>query len=402
MKRAYALEHGVEGLGCSKRENLSVKKFKSSVSRRSFLQGTAAVGVGVIAAPAIISRSALASSGELNYLGWAGYPDYTGKCFPAFTAKTGIKVNFAEVPDQDTMFAQAKLALQTGAVDVCEPTLDRVAGWASNGLVQGWDTSKVSLDNYVSGLADGSAGERATIDGKRMILPTVWGTEAIVHSVKDFPTEYGKASLGDLWGDSMDGKVCIRAHSSLAAMGRWLDSTGKLPKPWLDGYKDEATMKQLWDIALAEATKHKKNVAQFWNGENEAQAAFKTNGATIGLNWDSTGYNLRNDGFAFVAPKEGAFAWNQGNVLMANAKNVEQAHEWAKWVSTAEGSAAWASATAANPVGKGGIELASDDVKKFYAAAFPGDALSKLWWWPTQEAWFIKLRGEYADKWKAA
>jgi len=41
-------------------------------------------------------------------------------------------------------------------------------------------------------------------------------------------------------------------------------------------------------------------------------------------------------------------------------------------------------------------------VKTFYATAYPGDALQKLWWWPVQEAWFIKLRGEYADKFKAA
>ena len=41
-------------------------------------------------------------------------------------------------------------------------------------------------------------------------------------------------------------------------------------------------------------------------------------------------------------------------------------------------------------------------VTTFYNAAYPGDALSKLWWWPPQDAWFIKLRSEYADKWKAA
>lgn len=375
---------------------------KPGVDRRTILKGSAAFAAGAVFAPAVISRSALASSGELNYLGWAGYPDLTGKVIPAFTAATGIKVNFSEVPDQDTMFAQAKLALQTGATDICEPTLDRVAGWASNGIVQGWDTNKLAMDNYVTGLADGGAGEAATIDGKRMIVPSIWGTEALIYSMKDFPTEYGKLSLGDLWGENMAGKVCIRAHSSLAAMGRWLDSEGKLPKPWLDGYKDEAVMKELWDIALTEATKHKGNVAQFWNGENDAQAAYRTNGAIIGLNWDSTGFNLKKDGFGYLSPKEGAFAWNQGFVLMANAKNVDQAHEWAKWISTAEGSAAWASAAAANPVGKGGVDLLSDEVKSFYNAAFPGDALSKLWWWPTQEAWFIKLRGEYADKWKAA
>lgn len=371
------------------------------VSRRTVLQGAAALGAVGLVAP-LYSKNALAASGELNFMGWAGYPGLAEKVFPAFTAATGIKVNFNEQPDQDAMFAQAKLSLQTGALDIVEPTVDRVGGWASNGLTQGWDLTKLSLDNYLPGLADGPMGDMATIDGKRHIVMSVWGTEAIVYSTKDAPTEYGKASLGDLFDPKFEGKVCVRAHSSLAAMGRYLDSIGKLPKPWLDGYKDEATMKLLWDIALAEAVKVKKNVVQFWAGENEAQAAFKTNGAVIGLNWDSTGYNLKADGFGYVAPKEGAFAWNQGFVLMSNAKNVEQAHEFAKWVATPDGAAMWATAFSANPVAKGAVDKLSAEVKAFYNAALPGDAVQKLWWWPEQQAWFIKLRGEYADKFKAA
>ena len=89
-------------------------------------------------------------------------------------------------------------------------------------------------------------------------------------------------------------------------------------------------------------------------------------------------------------------------VLLANARNVEQAHQLARWVSTPEGSAAWASAFSANPVGKGGIALTNEEVKKFYANAYPGDALEKLWWWPAQEPWFTPLLGEYSDKYKAA
>ena len=377
-------------------------KSGKNISRRSVLKGSAVLAAGAVASPAILPKSALASSGTLNFMGWAGYPELAKKVFPAFEKKTGIKVNFTEQPDQDSFFAQAKLALQTGAFDVVEPTVDRVGGWNANSLVQGWDEKKLAMSNYLPGLADGAAGELAVIGGKRMIVPSVWGTEAMTFSKKDANTEYGKSSLGDLWDPKFKGKVCIRPHSSLAAMGRWLDSQGKLPKKWLDSYKDEATMKQLWDIALAEAIKVKSNVAQFWNGENDAQAAFRTNGATIGLTWDSTGYNLRKEGFGFLAPKEGAFAWNQGFVLMKNAKNVDQAHEFAKWVSTAEGSAAWATAFSANPVGNGGIDLTEPDVKAFYNAAYPGDALKKLWWWPEQAAWFVKLRGEYADKFKAA
>jgi spermidine/putrescine transport system substrate-binding protein len=160
-------------------------------------------------------------------MGWAGYPDLAAKVFPAFTADTGIKVNFTEQASQDDMYAQAKLSLQTAAYDVVEPTGDRVGGWAADGLVQAWDTNKLAMDNYLPGLADGAAGEMATVDGKRMIVPSVWGTEALVYSKKDFPTEYGKALLGDLWGPDLEGKICIRAHSSLAAMGRW-QGTGQV------------------------------------------------------------------------------------------------------------------------------------------------------------------------------
>jgi spermidine/putrescine transport system substrate-binding protein len=369
------------------------------LSRRSLLKSAAALGAVGFAGPLYV-KSAMSASGELNYMGWSGY-DYK-TIFDAFTKETGIKVNFVEQPDQDAMFAQAKLALQTGAIDVVEPTVERTSAWVSNGLVQPWDTAKLSMESYLPGMADGAAGEMAQVEGKRYHVPVVWGTEAIVFSKTEAPSPYGTASLGDLFDDKYVSKVCLRAHSSLAAMGRWLDSTGKLPKPFIDSYKDEATMKELWDIALAEAIKHKANVVQFWKGENEAQAAYRTNGAVIGLNWDSTGYNLRKDGFGFIAPKEGAFAWNQGVVLMANAKNVEQAHALAKWVSTAQGAAAWAKAFSANPVARGAIELADPEVTKFYNEAYPEDALSKLWWWPAQAAWFLKLRAEYADKFQAA
>lgn len=369
-----------------------------AVNRRKLLKGAAAAAT-VIASPRLV-KNAFASSGEVNFMGWAGY-DFKS-AFAAFTKATGIKVNFIEQPDQDAMFAQCKLALQTGQVDVVEPTLDRLPAWVSNGIIQPWDTGKLILSNYLDGVPGGKPGDAGELNGKRYFVPSVWGTEGLVFSKQDAPETYGTASLADLFDPKFEGKVTVRAHSSLAAMGRVLDSQGKLPKPFLDSYKDEATMKQIWDIVLAEAVKHKANIAQFWASENDAQDAFRTNGCTLGLCWDSTGSNMASAGFGFISPKEGAFGWSQGFFLMANAKNTDQGHEWSKWVSTAEGSAAWASAFKANAAGKGGIELADDNVKSFYKAAYPGDALQKLWWWPAQDAWFIKLRGQYADKWKAA
>ncbi|MEI6099348.1 MAG: extracellular solute-binding protein [Alphaproteobacteria bacterium] len=374
-------------------------KHDTTVSRRGFMK-TTAVGVGALAAPALISSKALASSGELNFTGWAGYPTMATDVFPAFEKATGIKVNFTEQPDQDTMFAQAKVALEAGGIDMIEPTIDRWGGWNSNGLLQAWDPAKLALDNYLPGLADGAAGTRSRdASGALFYVPSNWGTEALVYKI-DTAKLGEPPSLAALFDPA--NQVVLRPHSALAAMGRYLDSTGKLPFPWMDGYTDMGKMVQLWDIALAEAVKAKGNVVQFWSGENEANAGFVANGATVGLCWDSTGYNLRNDGYGYAAPKEGAFAWHQGFVLMKNATNVDQAHELAKWTSTGQGAALWATAFSSNPVGKGAAEFMNPDVSKFYNSSFDDAKLAALWWWPEQSAEFIAKRGEYADKYKAS
>ncbi len=373
-------------------------KKQIALNRRSFLKSSA-VGVGALAAPAIISSKALASSGELNFTGWAGYDKLSAEVIPAFTAATGIKVNFKELPDQDTMFGEAKVALEAGGMDMTEPTIERVGAWNSNGLLGAWDPAKLAMDNYLPGLADGSAGERSRIDGNLMYVPSNWGTESLVYN-KETAKLGEPPTLGALFDPA--NQVVLRPHSSLAAMGRWLDAQGKLPFPWIEGYSDMAKMTQLWDIALAEAIKTKGNIVQWWTGENEANAGFTANGATVGLCWDSTGFNLRNDGYGYMAPVEGAFAWHQGFVLLKNAVNVDQAHEFAKWVSTAEGASMWATAFSSNPVGKGASDLMDPDVAAYYKGTFNDEALAKLWWWPNQSAEFLTKRAEYADKFKAA
>lgn len=367
------------------------------LSRRSLMKSALALGAVGFAAP-IYSKNAFSSSGELNHMGWAGYNGYAG-AIKLFTEKTGIKVNLTEQPDNETIFAQAKLALQSGGFDSVEPTVDRTQAYVENGIVQPWDEAKSKLDGYLPGMTDGSAGAMAVIDGKRYFLPTVWGTEALVYNKEQMPLEYGKASLADLFADGMDNKVTLRAHSGLAAMGRVLDAAGKLPMPYIDCYKSDDNFKKVWDIILPEAISKKKNIVQFWKGENEAQAAFRTNGAVIGQCWDSTGFNMSKEGpYGYIAPKEGAIAWNQGFMLMKNAKNVEQAQEWVNFMATPEGAAAMAKEYSANPVAKGAIDLADAAVKDFYNAAFPGDATAKLWWWPVQSSSILKLRAEYADK----
>ena len=88
---------------------------------------------------------------------------------------------------------------------------------------------------------------------------------------------YGTASLGDLFDPRYVGAVTVRPHSALAAMGQY-EVAWQAAAPVRGELPDLDVMRQNWDIILAEAIRAKANIAQFWKSENEAQAAFRTNG----------------------------------------------------------------------------------------------------------------------------
>lgn len=361
------------------------------------LKGAAAASAVAVSLPAII-RTSMASSGELNLLGWAGYDGFPA-VFKTFEKATGIKINFTGLGSQDEFLAQAQTGgAKNGKFDICEPTVDRLSNWIDNDFIQPWDPAKIGADNVDPAFLT------AVVNGKLMASPTIWGTEALTFDKKAAPLTYGTASLGTLFEDGYAGKLTLRGHSGLAAAGRYLDSIGQLPHPFAEGYKDEAKMVAIWDKVLAFAKSKRKNIAQFWSNENEAQGAFRTNGCVLGFNWDTTAMALAKEGLSigYLAPKEGAIGWAQNFVLLKGAKNVEQANAWVKWINSAEGSALWAVATGSNPVAKGAVDRLPADVKAFFNAAYPGDALSKIWWWPEQPAWFVAKRTQYANAFASA
>ena len=65
---------------------------KKKLTRRTVLKGA---GAAALAAP-LYSKSALASSGEINIMMWSDYlpPDFLA----AFEGETGIKVNYTGIP----------------------------------------------------------------------------------------------------------------------------------------------------------------------------------------------------------------------------------------------------------------------------------------------------------------
>ncbi|TCO81186.1 spermidine/putrescine transport system substrate-binding protein [Plasticicumulans lactativorans] len=372
---------------------------RSGIDRRTFLKAGLAAGAVAALGPWVV-REAHASSGEVRVFGWAGY--FTDELLAKFRQDTGITARYTPYGTNDELLNQLK-AVQGEGFDVIMPTLDRVPNYVELDLVRPIDEREAALDKVLAGPLAGSAGKAGVGSGARYLVPVHWGTEALLFDRKAAPLSYG-ASLGELWKPEYRGRVTVRGHSGLAGIGRWLDAQGRLPHPFSDGFRDPVRMKAIWDAILKVAIANKPSVGQFWSNGNEATAAFVTNGCVIGQNWDETAAALIADGrdIGYLAPAEGAFAWMEGFCIPKKAKNVAQAYAWINWFLDPANGAAFAAARASNSVARGADAHLPEAARRFFAAAYPGDALDRLWWWPVQEAWYVKLRNEYQDRYLAA
>ena len=369
-------------------------------NRRTFLKSAAAIG-GVAAAGPFVMRRAWAQSGEVKIFAWAGY--VTDDMLEKFTADTGLQATRTEYGTNDELLNQLR-ASQGSGFDIIWPTVDRVPNYVELDLIQPIDESKVNWDGVIPSTVEGSAGMGGVVEGERYMVPSDWGTEAISFHREEAPLEYGEASYGDLWRDEFAGRVTLRGHSGLVGIGLWLEGEGRLPHPMRDSFTDPEIMKANYDVIMQVAIENKPKIGQFWNNENEAQGAFRTNGCIIGQTWDSTAAALAREGMpiGYLAPKEGALAWMEGMAIPVGAENVEGAYAFINWYLQPEVGAMLANNLGYNTTVAGAEAFLSPENREFFAAAYPMDALDRLWWWPIQETWFVEQRNVYQDQFLSA
>lgn len=372
------------------------------IKRRTILTGAASVAGVSLASPFVSRRSfAQGSSGSVNIFAWAGY--INDEMLAAFTEATGITANYTPYGTNDELLNQLRANNGSG-FDIIWPTVDRVPNYVEFELVQPLDVSKIDVDKCLPSAWSSSETLGAVIDGERYQVPTDWGTEGIAFDRDQAPLEYGSASYGDIWKEEMEGLATVRGHSGLVGLGLWMEAEGSLPMPMRDAFASEENMVAVYDAILEEATARKANIAQFWTNENEAQGAFRVNGCAIGQTWDSSAAALAKEGLniGFLAPKEGALTWMEGVCIPSGAENLDQAYAFINWMLTPEAGAMYTNSTSINSTAVGAADLISEDAKNFFAAAYPQDALDKLWWWPIQENWFVEKRNEYQDRFLSA
>ncbi|MGB3146742.1 MAG: extracellular solute-binding protein [Paracoccaceae bacterium] len=332
----------------------------------------------------------------LKILGWAGYDSGLQAAFDAFFGDTGIKVFFRGLRNQDEMLEAARQE----AFDLACPTTDRLTSWTESGLITALDEDRIGYSRIAPAF---HADAHTIINGKRMGSPNIWGGAGIGHHVADAPLVAGSASLMDLFDPAYTGRLAMREDTAFVAAGRALEAAGRLPFPFDDSYRAEERMIANYDVIGAFLNDHAHQVARFWFSEEEGGDAFRSGDCVIGYSWDSTLAQLWQEElpYRFVAPAEGANCYLQNFVLAARA-NPGPAEEWMAWVNSPEGGALYATALGVNPCAIGAAELMPEALRDFSRDAYPPEALANLWWQPEQPVWFVRNRGEYARRYRAA
>ncbi len=151
------------------------EKTTNGLSRRQIIKTGVAVGA-VLAAPVIISKSALSSSGEVNVMMWSDYLPEEFK--DAFKKETGIVVNHTGIGSNEEIINQMKATRGRG-FDLCSPTNMRSQQWEHLELLQPFDMNKVPTDRLNQTMLSVGTNEW-NFEGKGSHwLPQLWGTEAI-------------------------------------------------------------------------------------------------------------------------------------------------------------------------------------------------------------------------------
>jgi spermidine/putrescine transport system substrate-binding protein len=371
------------------------------LSRRSILKSAGAVSAVGLSAP-LFSRNAFSSSGELSLLMWSDeFPD---PVIPNFEKKTGIKVNQTPFSQNEEQINKLQATGGDG-FDLCQPTCNRAPQYKDLQVLAPFDMNKLpNASALVPSMLANSTSLWQWDDGLHH-LPHLWGAEAISYRTDLYKGDLANLSYGSLWEDDVKGHTQGRGHSFLLSIGLWWDASGKQPSNrMLDGYKDEASFKKLWDPILAFAVEHKAWVKQFWDSADNTKSGLMENDVWIGQTWDGPPLSLKKDGkpVNFTSPKEGAIVWLDGLSLMKAAKNTEQAYEFINFLFTPEVSAQLAEGSSYNPVIVGADALTSDVYKKNFQEAYPGDSLKNVWPWPAEPGWYAEIRSQYVDQFKAA
>ncbi|MGG7567684.1 extracellular solute-binding protein [Rhodovulum sp. DZ06] len=371
------------------------------MGRRAVLKGGVAAAA-FLAAPALVSRKALASSGEINILMWS---DYLPETFTkAFTEATGITINFTGIGSNEEIINKMKATRGRG-FDIVSPTNNRSLQWKPLELLQPFDMSKVPLDAVNPAMAKIGTTEWAFADGACYWLPHIWGTEGIAWRTDQFTPAGVLPSYGDVWAEENAGKTMGRAHSMMLGAGLYMETIGALAKGdvW-KAYTSPEAMTEVWTKITDWCIAKKGNIKLIWNDADSQKNGLLNEGVIVGQTWDGPPLALKTAGepVMYAAPVEGAMAWVDGLAMPVGAENTDEIYEFIKYAYMPELAGEAIDHHGYNSPVLGADKFAGETYARNFADAYPGEALANLNPWPAEPQWYADMRTEFVNRFTSA
>lgn len=286
-----------------------------NVSRRRFVAGASAIGVGLGLSPFISSRASAGT--EVKVLNWQGYGTDEAWALEAFKKATGLDVVHEYYNSEAEMIT--KLQTNPGAYDVIVTNCAWNGRASELGVIQPIDTAQIGhFADLNPAFRDSNL---LNVDGKTYGVAWVWGITAIAYSTDVF--KEAPKSLAVLWDAKNAKRVALR-DDAIEAVGFAAMATGQD----MNHPADLAKVKEKL-LAL------KPNVALLWSSEDEWNKQFQAKAFDLSVYWSGSAFRSKtafNLPVGYVVSDEGGVGWFDGLAIGKDAPNAEGAHKFINYM----------------------------------------------------------------------
>jgi spermidine/putrescine transport system substrate-binding protein len=288
-------------------------------------------GAGLVGGRASIAEAALgrlaAETGALQVLDWAGYGNDGGQpMFAAYVkAHPKNKPQFTYMTNEADALAKIHAGLKP---DLFRPYVGWVKYFATSGLVQPWDTSKISNFKHLNKFMV----EAGRYGGKQYGIPDDWGFDAILYRSDKVKPKSRSWSL--LFDERYKGKIA------------WFDDPVEnlTIAGLLFGFKDpwnqtDAELKRSQQFLISK----KHLVRTIWSSETDLWQLFGSGDVWIALAWPNDWVQMRKKKLPVVymhpsVGKQKPIAWVGMFMLLQGTPRPDLAHAYVDaWSSAKSG-----------------------------------------------------------------
>jgi spermidine/putrescine transport system substrate-binding protein len=294
---------------------------KKSLTRRTFLGGTAALGASAfLAACSSASDGGGSSSDSLNIYTWGEYDD--PDVLAEFTTANGPKITVDSYGSNPEMIAKLSAAKGTSGYDICVPTHSSVQQMATGGLLTELDLAKLpNMKNLNANVVD------TPFDpGNKYSVCKDWGSTGYVYD-----TTIIKRDLTS-WVDFLDA-----AQNEASGSLSLLEDQAEVAFAYFYANGITPNTTDPADIAAYRTFIVEKIAPHVQAFESSTNAAISSSARALIHCWNGDARlgilgNAEPDRYKWVWPSEGANLWQDNWAIVNGAPNEEAAYKFINYV----------------------------------------------------------------------